>query len=135
MKQHCCFSEAIRDGAKLRLQTFTATFSKGGSCALGAGYEAIAGKRGARTGEVREAVCAEFSYLQKILFNECPNLRCPRGSFNYSHAVDAIVHLNDEHRWTREAIADWLYMEEEKLGFITITEEVERVEEQRVVTV
>jgi hypothetical protein len=30
--------------------------------------------------------------------------------------------LNDEHKWTREQIADWLEKEEEKLGFITIVE-------------
>jgi hypothetical protein len=33
-----------------------------------------------------------------------------------------IWHLNDHHGWTREQIADWLYSEEEKLGFVTLVE-------------
>ncbi len=37
--------------------------------------------------------------------------------------IDFIIrHLNDQHEWTREQIADWLYAEEEKLGFVTVIE-------------
>jgi hypothetical protein len=36
--------------------------------------------------------------------------------------MTVIFHLNDDHLWTREQIADWLESEEEKLGFITLTE-------------
>jgi hypothetical protein len=32
------------------------------------------------------------------------------------------MHLNDHHKWTREQIADWLELEEEKLGYVTIAE-------------
>lgn len=33
---------------------------------------------------------------------------CERGGYSGSPSFSAIAHLNDDHRWTREAIADWL---------------------------
>jgi hypothetical protein len=34
--------------------------------------------------------------------------RCPRCSRHYSHIVGLVAHLNDDHQWTRNQIADWL---------------------------
>lgn len=76
-------SEAMRLGAKLRPQCRGAYYGINGSCALGALFEAY-GLRN-RAGEINwETVGLSFGLSQTI------------------------AHLNDDERWTREQIADWL---------------------------
>lgn len=113
MKNFCCFSEAIRAGAKLRPQGFGELHEGGKSCAIGAGREAIYGTLDSEQ-EHYDQVRALFPYMQsRATCPACP-LRLTLFIITY--------HLNDDHRWTREAIADWLESEEEKLVFVSVVE-------------
>jgi hypothetical protein len=113
MKHFCCFSEAIREGAKLRPQGFGELHANGASCAIGAGREAIYGTTEGEQ-EHYDQIRALFPYLQT-------RASCPACPLRLSLFIVA-YHLNDDHRWTREQIADWLQSEEDKLGFVTISE-------------
>lgn len=124
-KQYCCFSEAIRDGAKLRPKSTGHSRSQGiGSCVLIAGLEAITGSR--EIDEDYKTVSKLFSYLKTLSRCPAPNTGlCVYGE-RQTELLTLIWHLNDSsHDWSREAIADWLYAEEEKLGFVTIDTEVQ----------
>lgn len=83
-------AEAIREGCKkLPRQVFGNMYEKkDGACVLGAAYS---------TG-IR---------LPEMISVECPH--CGNPPFDYdAMGVNLPAHLNDFHRWTREAIADWL---------------------------
>lgn len=85
-------SEAIRLGSMLHPQSFGWLRAYGSddaivaTCAMGAAEEV-----GCDTEEYKAG---------KVACPECPNLA---GSL-----YGVVVHLNDGHRWTREAIADWV---------------------------
>lgn len=118
MKLFAAFSEAIREGAKLRPQFFGYQgAANGSSCAILAGIEAITDSL-ASSGNYNEAI-DPYPYLDTYENHLCPATYCEE----YAGTLLAICwHLNDAHKWTREAIADWLETEEEKLGFVTLTE-------------
>ena len=85
-------SEAIREGAKLRPQAFSALFCDGKTCALGAACDAVGaitwrGDKGELTGFVPS------HYFPAL---EDPDLYL------------AITRMNDFQRMTREQIADWV---------------------------
>lgn len=89
-------SEAIRLGSMLGPQAFHQyETDDGATCALGAASVAVG--NGA-------AYLGFFLEHEKLLGGKatCPACRVD------SLVVSVIVHLNDEHRWTREAIADWV---------------------------
>lgn len=101
-------SEAIRLGAMMRPQAKEDLFVGGHSCALGAAYEAI----GLMTPDTdrcnnpsswhwrtRDA----FPLLEEKV--SCPIGDCWRTPDDLAYVT---THLNDEHGWTREAIADWV---------------------------
>ncbi|MEK6280291.1 MAG: hypothetical protein AABN95_08030 [Acidobacteriota bacterium] len=115
-KRYCCFSEAIRDGAKMTPHGSAYIFinERGGTCALGAGAFAL----GLDLKMDRyTALKAIFPYLNEASI-------CP--ACELKETIDLIAAcLFDRHGWTREAIADWLYAEEEKLGFVTLCTEGE----------
>jgi hypothetical protein len=102
-------SEAIREGAKLHEQYFGAMFQHRNrqivrSCAFGAAYVQLFGER------------AENMMLSDIeretgapVHGACRN---PVTGVE-DEMSEVILYLNDEQRWTREAIADWL----ESLGY------------------
>jgi len=95
-------ADAIQAGAQLRPQAFGAYFSEdGGSCALGAAYE------GAYTlpNDVR-AIRPRLERLFDCLENV--RRRCPVGCRKRLPLNAIILHLNDDHHWTREQIVDWL---------------------------
>lgn len=127
-------SEAIRLGAMLRPQAFGAWRqrqwlfgSQEATCALAAAYEAsgltgvrfpkgthvIIGARGVREGR-REVlkhdtvitVPAPYAWHMGMEVS-CPSLfdRC---DLRRSSLERIIEHLNDNHRWTRDQIADWV---------------------------
>jgi hypothetical protein len=119
-------SEAIRLGAMIRPQAFTVLFQRaGGSCALGAAVEAssictrerfIVTEGSESTVdvlvaylEIRRALMVRFPVLKALascpVTGECP-VECQYYSFGKVRAI--IEHLNDDHRWTREQIADWI---------------------------
>ena len=89
-------SEAIRAGAKLRPQAFGWYFKDGGSCAIGAAYEARTGMVGFVDG-ASDVLCAVPEILDAPLFW-------------------AITEMNDLQRMTREQIADRVEQWERKQG-------------------
>lgn len=106
-------SEAIRLGAMLRPQGFGDLFQFSypdltvKTCALGAAYEAagimsIDSDRDA-TGWPKLTRGA-FPILDLLLERGCPACR----KLGTDKLAFVVTHLNDEHRWTREAIADWI---------------------------
>lgn len=91
-------SEAIKLGAMLRPQCFGKMFFDDGSCANGAALEAC--------GEVDGT---NMYRLFPIVATRAP--RCPACSEYDPRCRDIchlIAHLNDEHEWTRERIADFV---------------------------
>lgn len=120
-KHYAYFSAAIRDGAKLRPQAFGAPEYRpreGTSCVIEAGAHAMRGRfREATTASFYRYLSTAYPYL--LSFADCPAAECT----TYGREVlNLCWHLNDTHEWTREAIADWLYVKEEKLGFVTVVE-------------
>lgn len=113
-------SEAIRKGAEIRPQAFGEYFdavdtelpedceSELCSCALGAAFEVVAG--GPYFDDValpcrREYLSEQFPVLN-VEGAACPVETCEE---DVSEALFfAVTHLNDEHRWLREEIADWV---------------------------
>jgi hypothetical protein len=97
-------AEAILEGAKRRpKQSFGTYFDgKGGSCALGAAYEGIY----LLPRNVGEAMPHRLDRFFHCLENV--SRRCPAGCKKHIPIGAMIIHLNDDHHWTREQIADWL---------------------------
>lgn len=98
-------SEAIRLGSMLKPQKSNGDDDGKGSCALLAAAEAL-GISAVRFRGTNRFVVDYVSLRDRYSFlsNEA---RCPE----CEHSDDAcciIWHLNDVHRWTREAIADWV---------------------------
>lgn len=125
MKHFCSLSEAIREGAKLRPQAHHGMLLAGGTCAMGAAAEAI----GFSTREIDYGCYFDLLDLYpyaRTTETTCPVVSCGKAwdfdNKSRTYLGQLIVHLNDDHRWTREAIADWLESEEEKLGFVTVVE-------------
>lgn len=99
MSQYHDLAEAMRKGAALRPQCFGSYFWQGASCAIGAAYEGA-------TGRANEEVNRNH-VLQ--LFPDIAGKGCVCPSCGESHtAYTMMVHLNDTHKWTREAIASWM---------------------------
>jgi len=141
MKHFASFSEAIREGAKLRPQGFDRLLNdKGQSCAIGAGLDAM-GLLDA-TAEERMFDNGELDVYSYMTETHLPSFSCPHPNCDKSYYSlrDCVLDLNDVHKLTREAIADWLESEEEKLGYVTVVENLnneiklnsERVELSRV---
>ena len=108
-------SDLIRIGARRRPQCFGAYFSsEGGSCAMGAAMEALTGSTDVRMGI--EALRRAFPDLLSLdnLF-VCPLAPSEiNGTLEVCIGLSGLVtHFNNDHRWSRERIADWL----EVLGF------------------
>ena len=96
-------AEFIRNGAHTRTeQAFGDYFSgQNASCALGAAYEAM--YRLPRTpGRPTRDLDWFFDCLDTV--KACPAEGCRKKLF----LAAIIVHLNDDHRWSREEIAQWL---------------------------
>lgn len=100
-------SDAIRLGSMLHPQCFGSMHSylPGrvyeadaiiGSCALGAAEDA-----------------GWFLTLDQRTFTS-HHIQCPACAI-YHGRVKVVSHLNDDHRWTREAIADWVETVERRL--------------------
>jgi hypothetical protein len=96
-------ADAIRAGARRGPQCFGAYFDDhGGSCALGAAYDGmylIPREHGVVIPKHLERL---FRCLDEVLKT------CPVGCQKRLPLASMIVHLNDDHQWSREQIADWL---------------------------
>ena len=92
-------SEAIREGAKLRPQCTSGEYFDldGTSCAMGAAFEAETGHTNLSNDRLEHAF-PELARPTKKPINYGTS-----GSLEY-----AIARLNDEYKWTREQIADWV---------------------------
>lgn len=97
-------ADAIRSGAEHRpRQAFGAYFDDhGGSCALGAAYEGVYRLPEQVAGTIPKRLDRFFHCLDNV------SKRCPAGCRKRIPVGALIVHLNDDHGWTREMIAAWL---------------------------
>src|SRR5215471_8024509 len=98
-------SEAIRLGAMMKPQACGVWIDdNGGTCALGAAYDAFGIKfdaSGIPNGYLDELDL----WLHRII--ELQAATCPECGLN-TPAIGLIPHLNDAHRWTRQRIADFV---------------------------
>lgn len=96
-------AQAIMTGVRRRpVQSFGEYFGgNGGSDALGAAYEGIfllpRDVRG-----FRPRVWRLFDFLENTA------RRCPAGCRKFLPIAALMVHLNDDHEWSRERIAEWI---------------------------
>lgn len=94
-------SDAIRLGSMIRPQAFGEYYAHGGSCAAGAAFEAVG------IPEINDSAwSAQEETWNRTLGRHvgCPVNQCCFGR----SVVNMVVHLNDDHQWTREQIADWV---------------------------
>lgn len=103
-------SEAIRLGSLLSKQEFNHLQSERGDCALGAALRADGCLIGDPTWHTVEPyVTARWPWATMWGAYSCFVSTCPiRDMVSTVQFVGVIAHLNDAHRWTREAIADWV---------------------------
>jgi hypothetical protein len=105
-------SEAIRLGSMLRPQGHRMLMSGGATCALGAALEAIGEdvwRLNFNGDSAVDAVVKRAGWID-------PEHVCPacgekfdgRDETGEEDGFYVIAHLNDVHKWTREAIADWV---------------------------
>ena len=97
-------AKAIRDGSHARPEQAFGEYFQGrhASCALGAAYEGMyplpADASGIRPRHLERLFdCLEYTLR-----------RCPEGCKKRLSLGAMILHLNDDHQWTREGIAEWV---------------------------
>jgi hypothetical protein len=99
-------ADFIRAGSSRGPQCFGSYFDeKGGSCALGAVYEGVYHLPRNHGKLVPDHLERLFRCLDEV------TKRCPQGCGKRLPLAAMIVHLNDDHRLTREQIAEWLTQE------------------------
>jgi hypothetical protein len=102
-------AKAILDGAHVRPEQAFGEYYQGrrASCALGAAYEGIYHLPLDATGIRPKHLERLFDCLEYTLRS------CPEGCKKRLALGAMILHLNDDHHWTREAIATWVAPPEE----------------------
>lgn len=116
-------SEAMREGAQIRGQCSGVYFGNFGSldylsCAIGAVIEGaglmtpIIDANEVAGSLVSQALPGEWPEIHEGTIcpddGNCPHAGGERLSKYRSSLLNVILHLNDDHKWTREKIADWL---------------------------
>lgn len=107
-------STAIRLGAMLKPQAFGVYFNDIGTCAIGAALDACGALD--TNSCVSESACRWPIFrlrIQDLPFpvysKDSPSLPAYVGGPASAWSLGAVIaELNDAHRWTREAIADWV---------------------------
>jgi hypothetical protein len=97
-------AQAILDGSHARPQQAFGEYFQGqhASCALGAAYEGMYPLP-------RDASGIRPRHLERLFDCLEYTLRsCPEGCKKRLGLGAMILHLNDDHQWTREAIAQWV---------------------------
>lgn len=107
-------SEAIREGSKKSAQAFGTTEDEiGRTCALGAAIKCDGGHI--------YSIGEKWGDLHLVIAPPCGCLHLPAqhvqldGAYPDASFAVSIAHLNDVHRWTREAIAEWVEVVEKDL--------------------
>ena len=96
-------AEFIRAGSSRGPQCFGSYFDeKGGSCALGAVYDGVYHLPRNHGKLVPDHLERLFRCLDEVMKT------CPNGCGKRLPLAPMIVHLNDDHRLSREQIAEWL---------------------------
>jgi hypothetical protein len=96
-------AEYIRAGSTRGPQCFGSYFDeKGGSCALGAVYEGVYHLPREHGKLIPDHLERLFRCLDEM------TKKCPQGCSKRLPLASMIVHLNDDHRLSREQIAEWL---------------------------
>jgi hypothetical protein len=97
-------AEAMRRGMTRRPEQAFGEYYHGhnASCALGATYEGLYRLPYEAEGIVPKDLWRFYECLDFVI------RRCPEGCRKRVPLGALIVHLNDDHRWSRERIADWL---------------------------
>jgi hypothetical protein len=95
---------AILEGAAQRPDQAIGTYYEGlhASCALGAAYEGMYRLPAAAEGVQAGDLWRLFDCLENTL------RRCPEGCRKRISLAAMILHLNDDHQWSRERIAAWV---------------------------
>jgi hypothetical protein len=95
---------AILEGAARRPQQAVGHYYQGphASCALGAAYEGIHRLPAEAEGVRPRDLWRLFDCLEYTLRS------CPEGCRKRISLAAMILHLNDDHRWSRERIAAWV---------------------------
>lgn len=106
-------SEAIRLGSLLVPQCHGSLWDDEHrlSCALGAACDALGIKECDTAGAELHALNVEFPFLEAEA--HCPACNVIAGKWRRFREKeydtgDVIVHLNDDHKWSRRRIADWV---------------------------
>src|SRR5687767_10987425 len=118
-------AKAIRLGSARRPQCFGSYFDeRGGSCALGAAYDGMYDlpRQAREPGEIVPRHLERLFHCLEDIVKRCPEAAEPSLPEGLRGAAAAemscrkrlplgamIVHLNDDHGWTRERIAEWLW--------------------------
>lgn len=89
---------AILEGCKYKGQAFGKMFRENKSCAFGAAMDGG----------------NQFIVEKTPVFDRLPSTKCP-SCRQFSFKLSVIAHLNDDHRWTREAIAEWVKTLEDQI--------------------
>ena len=99
-------ADAIRKGADARPDQAFGDYFRGrsASCALGAAYEGMYRLPGDMDGRRPTKDLEEYFDCLEGTVRKCP----VHGCVKVISLGALIVHLNDAHRWTREAIAAWV---------------------------
>ncbi len=109
MKLSMKLSEAMRLGAMLKPQGFGAMINVwGGTCALGAVADAVGQELVWPPAwcPILDVLWLRTRYPILDMFAIDPVI--PGAYSGRLSLADVIVRLNDDHRWTRERIADWI---------------------------
>lgn len=103
-------SDAIRLGAMLKPQGRRAMLNMfDETCALGAALDAVG---------ALDIISGTTDVVQQWRWVEALTVRCPVCGAQDVVVLDCVIHLNDYHRWTREAIADWVAQQEDARGIV-----------------
>lgn len=101
-------SEAIRLGAMLKPQGFGMLFDGEGTCANGAALDACG-----LLAEIGTHILKNRFPIVEVQAERCFVCEKYMAKLAFSTTLGGLVaHLNDDHKWTRERIADWVESQE-----------------------
>jgi hypothetical protein len=108
-------SEALRLGSldNPQCKRHLYDFGTGGYCALGAIYKAVGWEPTVDESRAPQAQRAEMTRVSHTCWTTTRDAPCEHATY-FRHGASIhvlLIHLNDDHEWTREKIADWLESE------------------------